>query len=133
MSLVKKFATVGGATLGSRIFGFARETFMAAALGTGPMADVFYAAFRFPNLFRRLFAEGAFNAAFVPLFSKEIEANGIEGAKRFSEEVFGVLFSALMIITIVMELMMPWLVEWIIAPGFADDPERPPSPSVWQW
>jgi putative peptidoglycan lipid II flippase len=124
MSLVRKFATVGGATLGSRIFGFARETLMAAALGTGPMADVFYAAFRFPNLFRRLFAEGAFNAAFVPLFSKEIEANGIEGAKRFSEEVFGVLFSALMIITIVMELAMPWLVEWVIAPGFADDPEK---------
>lgn len=124
MSLVKKFATVGGATLGSRIFGFARETAMAAALGTGPMADVFYAAFRFPNLFRRLFAEGAFNAAFVPLFSKEIEANGVAGAKRFSEEVFGVLFSALLIITIVMELMMPWLVRWIIAPGFADDAEK---------
>jgi putative peptidoglycan lipid II flippase len=124
MSLVKKFATVGGATLGSRIFGFARETFMAAALGTGPMADVFYAAFRFPNLFRRLFAEGAFNAAFVPLFSKEIEANGVEGAKRFSEEVFGVLFSALLIITIAMELAMPWLVRWIIAPGFADDAEK---------
>ncbi|MET0359348.1 MAG: lipid II flippase MurJ, partial [Pararhizobium sp.] len=124
MSLVKKFATVGGATLGSRLFGFARETAMAAALGTGPMADVFYAAFRFPNLFRRLFAEGAFNAAFVPLFSKEIEANGVAGAKRFSEEVFGVLFSALLIITIVMELMMPWLVRFIIAPGFADDAEK---------
>jgi putative peptidoglycan lipid II flippase len=124
MSLVKKFATVGGATLGSRLFGFARETLMAAALGTGPMADVFYAAFRFPNLFRRLFAEGAFNAAFVPLFSKEIEANGVEGAKRFSEEVFGVLFSALLLITIAMELAMPWLVQWIIAPGFADDAEK---------
>ena len=124
MSLVRKFATVGGATLGSRIFGFARETMMAAALGTGPMADVFYAAFRFPNLFRRLFAEGAFNAAFVPLFSKEIEANGIDGAKRFSEEVFGVLFSALLIITIGMQLSMPLLVRWIIAPGFADDPEK---------
>ncbi len=124
MSLVRKFATVGGATLGSRIFGFARETAMAAALGTGPMADVFYAAFRFPNLFRRLFAEGAFNAAFVPLFSKEIEQNGVEGAKRFSEEVFGVLFSALLLITIAMELAMPWLVRFIIAPGFADDAEK---------
>ncbi|MBR0557191.1 murein biosynthesis integral membrane protein MurJ [Ciceribacter sp. L1K23] len=124
MSLVRKFATVGGATLGSRIFGFARETLMAAALGTGPMADVFYAAFRFPNLFRRLFAEGAFNAAFVPLFSKEIEANGVAGAKRFSEEVFGVLFSVLLVITIVMELSMPLLVRWIIAPGFADDAEK---------
>lgn len=124
MSLVRKFATVGGATLGSRLFGFARETLMAAALGTGPMADVFYAAFRFPNLFRRLFAEGAFNAAFVPLFSKEIETNGVEGAKRFSEEVFGVLFSALLLITVAMELAMPWLVDWIIAPGFASDPEK---------
>ena len=124
MSLVKKFATVGGATLGSRIFGFARETLMAAALGTGPMADVFYAAFRFPNLFRRLFAEGAFNAAFVPLFAKEIEANGIDGAKRFSEEVFGVLFSVLFLITVLMEFMMPLLVRWVIAPGFANDPEK---------
>ncbi|OLP45149.1 murein biosynthesis integral membrane protein MurJ [Rhizobium oryziradicis] len=124
MSLVKKFMTVGGATLGSRLFGFARETAMAAALGTGPVADVFYAAFRFPNLFRRLFAEGAFNAAFVPLFSKEIEENGLDGAKRFSEEVFGVLFSVLMLITIVMELSMPLLVRFIIAPGFVDDADK---------
>jgi putative peptidoglycan lipid II flippase len=124
MSLVKKFATVGGATLGSRVLGFARETMMAAALGTGPMADAFYAAFRFPNLFRRLFAEGAFNAAFVPLFAKEIEAGGVEGAKRFSEEVFGVLFTVLLLITIVMELSMPLLVAWIIAPGFVGDAEK---------
>lgn len=124
MSLVKKFATVGGATLGSRLFGFARETLMAAALGTGPMADVFYAAFRFPNLFRRLFAEGAFNAAFVPLFSKEIEANGIDGAKRFSEEVFGVLFTVLLLLTIAMELAMPLIVQFIIAPGFSDDADK---------
>lgn len=121
MSLVRKFATVGGATLGSRAFGFIRETLMAAALGSGPMADIFYAAFRFPNLFRRLFAEGAFNAAFVPLFAKEIEAHGISGAKRFSEEVFGVLFTALLIITILMELGMPLIVKFVIAPGFEGD------------
>lgn len=124
MSLVKKFATVGGATLGSRVLGFARETLMAAALGTGPMADAFYAAFRFPNLFRRLFAEGAFNAAFVPLFAKEIEAGGIDGAKRFSEEVFGVLFTVLLMLTIAMELLMPLIVAWVIAPGFVDDAEK---------
>jgi putative peptidoglycan lipid II flippase len=118
MSLVRKFMTVGGGTLGSRLFGFAREMLMAAALGTGPMADAFYAAFRFPNLFRRLFAEGAFNAAFVPLFAKEIESGGKEAAKRFSEEVFGVLFTVLLIITIVMELAMPLVVRTIIAPGF---------------
>lgn len=118
MSLVRKFMTVGGGTLGSRLFGFAREMLMAAALGTGPMADAFYAAFRFPNLFRRLFAEGAFNAAFVPLFAREIEGGGRDAAKRFSEEVFGVLFTVLLVITIVMELAMPLIVRTIIAPGF---------------
>ena len=81
MSLVKKFATVASGTLMSRVLGFAREMLMAAALGTGPIADAFYAAFQFPNTFRRLFAEGAFNAAFVPLFAKEIEANGVDGAQ----------------------------------------------------
>jgi putative peptidoglycan lipid II flippase len=121
VSLVKKFATVGGATLASRVLGFSREAMMAAVLGAGPVADAFYAAFRFPNLFRRLFAEGAFNAAFVPLFSKEIEANGPDGARRFSEEVFGILFSILLGLTILMELAMPLLVRTIIAPGFSDD------------
>ena len=110
MSLVKKFATVASGTLMSRVLGFTREMLMAAALGTGPVADAFYAAFQFPNTFRRLFAEGAFNAAFVPLFAKEIEANGIDGAKRFSEEVFGVLFTVLLALTIVMELAMPLIV-----------------------
>jgi putative peptidoglycan lipid II flippase len=124
MSLVKKFATVGSATLASRILGFGREALMAAALGAGPIADAFYAAFRFPNLFRRLFAEGAFNAAFVPLFAKEIEANGPDGARRFSEEVFGILFTVLLALTIAMELSMPLLVRTIIAPGFADNPEK---------
>ena len=124
MSLVKKFATVASGTLMSRVLGFTREMLMAAAVGTGPVADAFYAAFQFPNTFRRLFAEGAFNAAFVPLFAKEIEANGVDGAKRFSEEVFGVLFTALLAITIVMELSMPLLVRYAIAPGFAGDPEK---------
>ena len=118
MSLVKKFATVASGTLMSRVLGFAREMLMAAALGTGPVADAFYAAFQFPNTFRRLFAEGAFNAAFVPLFAKEIEANGADGAQRFSEEVFGVLFSVLPALTILMELSMPLIVATVIAPGF---------------
>jgi len=124
LSLVKKFATVASGTLMSRILGFAREMLMAAALGTGPVAGAFYAAFQFPNTFRRLFAEGAFNSAFVPLFAKEIEASGIDGARRFSEEVFGVLFSVLTVLTILMELAMPLLVRTIIAPGFASDPQK---------
>jgi putative peptidoglycan lipid II flippase len=124
MSLVKKFATVASGTLMSRILGFSREMLMAAALGTGPIADAFNAAFQFPNTFRRLFAEGAFNAAFVPLFAKEIEAEGMDGAKRFSEEVFGVLFTVLIALTIVMELSMPLLVSTMIAPGFVDNPQK---------
>jgi putative peptidoglycan lipid II flippase len=124
LSLVKKFATVASGTLMSRALGFAREMLMAASLGTGPVADAFNAAFQFPNTFRRLFAEGAFNAAFVPLFAKEIEANGMDGAKRFSEEVFGVLFTVLTMITIAMELAMPLLVATIIAPGFSDNADK---------
>ena len=123
-NLHRNFLNVGLMTTGSRILGFVRDALVAAVLGTGPAADAYLAAFRFPNLFRRLFAEGAFNTAFVPLFAKEIEAGGMDGAKRFSEEVFGVLFSALIVLTIVMELAMPFLVSTIIAPGFAGDPEK---------
>ena len=122
--LVRKFATVGSGTFASRILGFAREMMMAAAVGTGPIAGAFYAAFQFPNTFRRLFAEGAFNAAFVPLFAREIEAGGMEGARKFSEEVFGVLFGILLLLTIAMELAMPLVIRNLIAPGFADDPEK---------
>jgi len=104
----------------SRIFGFIREMLMAIALGTGPVADAFNAAFRFPNTFRRLFAEGAFNSAFVPLFTKEIE-KGAETAQKFSEEVFGVLFSILLVMTIIIELSMPFLMTYVIAPGFTAD------------
>jgi len=121
MSLIRKFVTVACGTSMSRIFGFVRETLMAAAVGTGPVADAFNAAFRFPNTFRRLFAEGAFNSAFVPLFAKQIEEQGTESAHKFSEEVFGVLFSILLIITIGMELTMPALVRFVIAPGFSAD------------
>ena len=124
MSLLRKFATVASGTLASRVFGFVREMMMAAALGTGPVAGAFVAAFLLPNTFRRLFAEGAFNAAFVPLFAKEIEAHGIDGARRFSEEVFGVLFSVLLLLTVVMQLAMPWVVAYALAPGFADDPAK---------
>lgn len=124
MSLIRKFATVASGTMASRILGFTREMFMAAALGTGPVADAFNAAFQFPNTFRRLFAEGAFNAAFVPLFAKEIEANGMDGARRFSEEVFGVLFTVLIGLTLLMQLSMPLLVATIVAPGFRSDPDK---------
>ena len=74
MNLFRSAATVGGYTMMSRVLGFVRELLIAAFLGTGPIADAFFAAFRFPNLFRRLFAEGAFNSAFIPLFAKSWKA-----------------------------------------------------------
>ena len=108
----------------SRVLGFAREALMAAALGTGPVADVFYTCFRFPNLFRRLFAEGAFNIAFIPLFAKELEAGGEEAARKFGQEVFAVLASWLLVFTGIAIIFMPFLVSTIVAPGFNDTPEK---------
>ena len=81
MKLYRAFATVGGLTMVSRVFGFVRDILIAAALGTGAVADAFFVAFRFPNLFRRLFGEGAFNSAFVPLFAKQLEGEGKEAAR----------------------------------------------------
>ncbi len=124
MSLVRKFATVGGATGASRIVGFVREALIGAALGAGPVADAFYAAFRFPNLFRRLFAEGAFNTAFIPLFAKELEGGGREAARRFGEDVLAVLVVSLLGISALAMIFMPALVATIIAPGFSDDPDK---------
>jgi len=122
--LISKFATVGGATMASRVLGFLREAMIAAALGTGPVADVFYVCLRFPNLFRRLFAEGAFNIAFVPLFAKELESGGEDAARQFAREVFAVLSSWLIVFTIIAIAFMPWLVAHVIAPGFVDTPEK---------
>ncbi|MEP3438991.1 MAG: murein biosynthesis integral membrane protein MurJ [Hoeflea sp.] len=124
MSLIKKFASVGGATMASRVLGFVREAMIAAFLGAGPVADAFYAAFRFPNLFRRLFAEGAFNAAFVPLFAREIEAGGQAAAKKFAEQVLSVLLLSLFAPSALAMIFMPFLVGTVIAPKFASDPEK---------
>lgn len=119
MNLLAKFSTVGAATLASRIFGFVREMMMAAALGVGPVADAFNMAFRFPNLFRRLFAEGAFNAAFIPLFARSLEEDGEDGARAFAAEIFSTLFTVLLALTLVALAFTPFLVSTIIAPGLA--------------
>ncbi|MCB1486833.1 MAG: lipid II flippase MurJ, partial [Bauldia sp.] len=123
MSLLKNFATVGGATATSRILGFVRDVFIAGALGTGPIADAFFVAFRFPNLFRRLFAEGAFNSAFVPLYARSLEGEGEDAARRFGEEALSALLTALLIFTALAEIAMPILM-YVMAPGFVSDPEK---------
>ena len=99
MNLLRAFATVGGLTMISRVMGFIRDILIAAVLGTGAVADAFFVAFRFPNLFRRLFAEGAFNAAFVPLFAKRLESKGRGAARAFAEDALSVLLTALLIVS----------------------------------
>src|ERR1041385_8450759 len=86
MSLLKNFATVGTGTAVSRVLGFVRDMFIAAALGAGPVAEAYFVAQRLPNLFRRLFAEGAFASAFVPLFTRRHQGEGAEEARRFAAD-----------------------------------------------
>lgn len=123
MSLVKNFATVGGATLTSRVLGFVRDVFMANMLGSGPIADAFFVAFRLPNLFRRLFAEGAFSSAFVPLFARALAEGGQPAARRLAEDILAILLVTLAAVTVVAELAAPWLVG-VLAPGFISDPAK---------
>lgn len=123
MSLYRAFATVGGLTMVSRLLGFARDILIAAALGSGAVADAFFVAFRFPNLFRRLFAEGAFNSAFVPLFARRLEGEGKDAARTFAEESMAVLGFVLIVFSAIAMLAMPWLMA-VLAPGFVPDPAK---------
>jgi len=84
MQLYRGFATVGAITILSRVLGFVRDVLIAAVLGAGATADAFFVAFRVPNLFRRLFAEGAFDSAFVPLFAKRLHGEGEGVARAFA-------------------------------------------------
>lgn len=116
--LLSGFLTVGFWTLLSRIAGFARDIMIAAFLGAGPVAEAFLIAFSLPNMFRRFFAEGAFNMAFVPMFSKKIEAG--EDAESFARDAFGGLASILIVLTLIAMVAMPWLVL-AMASGFRGD------------
>lgn len=123
MSLYRNFLSVGALTLVSRIAGFVRDALMAAVLGTGPAADAFFAAFRFPNLFRRLFAEGAFNTAFVPLFSGALEKDGPDAALDLAARIMAWLVAMLVLVTILAEIFMPQIMIAFV-PGFVDDQEK---------
>jgi putative peptidoglycan lipid II flippase len=120
--LVSGFLTVGFWTLMSRILGFVRDILIAAFMGAGPVAEAFLVAFSLPNMFRRFFAEGAFNTAFVPLFSKKLEAG--EDPQRFAQDAFSGLASILIVLTLIAQLVMPWLVL-AMAAGFAGDERLP--------
>ena len=117
-SLVRNIMTVGGWTLISRGTGFARDVMMAAYLGTGPVAEAFLIAFSLPNMFRRFFAEGAFNMAFVPMFAKKLE--GGEDAAGFARDAWNGMVTLLLAFTVIGTLAMPWLV-WAMASGFSGE------------
>ncbi len=123
MPLLKAIATIGGYTMISRVLGFVRDVLLAAILGAGAAADAFVVAFKLPNLFRRLFAEGAFNAAFVPLFARRLAGEGRDAARFFAEQAQAALLFALLVFTLIAEAAMPWFIG-IIAPGFATDPAK---------
>lgn len=123
MSLVRAIATVGGFTLVSRVTGFVRDILIAAILGAGPVADAFFVAFQLPNFFRRLTGEGALTVAFVPLFAGRLETDGKARAVAFAAEVQALMLAVLVAFLLAVEILMPWVIL-VLAPGFADDPER---------
>lgn len=124
-NILKSLATVSGMTMISRVLGFVRQVLIAGVIGAGgnPVADAFWAAFRLPNMFRRLFAEGAFHAAFIPLFQGKQVEHGKAEAKQFAEEVLTGLVFILTALTALVELAAPAFV-YLIASGFADEPEK---------
>ncbi len=117
-SMIRNVITVSGWTLLSRGAGFVRDIMMAAYLGSGPVAEAFLIAFSLPNTFRRFFAEGAFNMAFVPMFSKKLE--GGEDAASFARDAYNGLGGVLVVFSILGTFAMPWLV-WAMASGFVGD------------
>ena len=122
MNLIASTSTFGFFTLISRILGYVRDILIAIFLGTSLFADAFFVAFRLPNTFRRLFAEGTFNAAFIPSYAGELAKNKTQ-ADNFAKNVFNLLFIILLFFVLVAEIFMPQLI-FLIAPGFYKDPEK---------
>ncbi|MFI5001588.1 MAG: murein biosynthesis integral membrane protein MurJ, partial [Reyranellales bacterium] len=121
MTLGRAIATVGGFTLLSRIVGFVRDMVLSALLGSGAAADAFFVAFKLPNFFRRLFAEGAFSAAFVPLFARELQGHGRDQALTFARQAHAALLIVLLPFTVLLILAMPGVMA-LLAPGMRGDP-----------
>lgn len=123
MSLARNTLVQASLTLTSRIFGFTRDVLLAARIGAGPIGDAWATAQMFPNLFRRIFAEGAFAQAFVPSYSRTLEENGPEAARFVAQEAARVLFAATALLTLVAQFAMPWIML-IIHGGQAEDTEN---------
>ena len=122
MNLIKSTSTFSFYVLISRILGYLRDVLIAIYLGSGPIADAFFVAFRIPNTFRRLFSEGTFNAAFVPSYSSEV-VQGKKRAQQFANNIFNLLLIGLLFLILVIEIFMPTFV-FLIAPGFTENSEK---------
>ena len=123
MNLLKSLAAVSSLTMVSRVLGFVRDTIIARTFGAGVASDAFVVAFKLPNLLRRIFAEGAFSQAFVPILAEYKMQQGEEATRTFIAYVSGLLTLVLALVTAIGVLAAPWIV-WATAPGFADEAER---------
>ena len=121
--MLGRMFTVGGLTLLSRLTGFARDILLAAVLGAGPVADAFFVSFRLPNHFRAIFAEGAFNAAFIPAYARIRQTGGGQQAQLFADRIFTLLFASQIVLLAVALLFTPTVIS-VLAPGFSQDAER---------
>jgi putative peptidoglycan lipid II flippase len=121
--MIQRILTVGGFTLLSRATGFVRDIILAAVLGAGPVADAFFVALRLPNHFRAIFAEGAFNAAFVPAYARIREQGGPQRAGQFADRIFTLLLASQLVLLAVALVFTPLVID-VLAPGFARDPGR---------
>ena len=121
--MIQRILTVGGYTLLSRVTGFVRDIILAAVLGAGPAADAFFVALRLPNHFRAIFAEGAFNAAFVPAYARIREQGGAHRAGLFADRIFTLLLASQVVLLAVALLFTPAVID-VLAPGFGADPQR---------
>ncbi len=122
MNLIKSTGTFSFYVLISRILGYCRDLLIAIYLGSGPIADAFFVAFRIPNTFRRLFSEGTFNSAFVPSYSSEI-IKGKKKAKEFANKVFNLLLLSMLFLILLVEIFMPGFI-YLIAPGFSENSDK---------
>src|ERR1044071_9288021 len=119
--MIDRILTVGGITLVSRVTGFLRDIMLAAILGAGPVADAFFVALRLPNHFRAIFAEGAFNAAFIPAYARVRGSSGEAAVRLFADRGFVLLLASQIVLLAVALLCTPWVIG-VLALGFGKDP-----------
>ena len=121
--MIGRILTVGGYTLLSRVTGFVRDIMLAAIIGAGPVADAFFVAFRLPNHFRAIFAEGAFNAAFIPAYARIRTQGGEVAAKLFGDRIFTLLLATQVVLLALALIFTPQAID-VLAPGFSRDPQQ---------